>query len=368
MRVLIVPDKFKGSLTASQVAKSISVGLRLVWPKAKITSLPLSDGGEGFVETIVNARHGRIATCKTVDPLGKPCRAHYGLLPDGTAIVGLTEASGLWRVPAKQRNPGTTSVLGTGQILARLVKEGCPRIILGIGGSATTDGGIGLASPLGYRFLDKKGNAIPLHGEGLAKLAEIVPPKQKITTEFIVATDVDNPLYGPNGASFQFAAQKGATPAQIKRLDAHLKLLAEVAKKSLGHSAHQSPGAGAAGGCGYGLITFLRAKRVTGFDLFRQWTTLDALIAKHDLVITGEGCLDKTSTQGKGPWAVAHLAKKHGKPVWALCGGCRLQPSKTPFAQIGEILPHAPNLFTAQKRGAFYLRHIARDLAQNWRV
>lgn len=368
MRVLIVPDKFKGSLTSAQVAKSIALGLRVVWPKAKITTLPLSDGGEGFVETLVNARHGRIASLKTTDPLGKPCRAHYGILPDGTAVVGLTEASGLWRVPFKQRNPGTVTVVGTGTLLAKLVANGCPRIIIGIGGSATTDGGIGLAAPLGFKFLDKKGASIPLHGEGLGKLAQIITPTQKIKTEFIVATDVDNPLYGPNGAAFQFAAQKGASPAQIRRLDQHLKQLAEVAKKSLGHSAHAEAGAGAAGGCGYGLITFLKAKRVTGFDLFRQWTTLDALIDKHDLIITGEGCLDKTSTQGKGPWAVAQLAKKHGKPVWALCGGCHLQKSKTPFAAIGEILPHAPNLATAQKRGAFYLRHITQDLAQNWRA
>lgn len=365
MRVLIVPDKFKGSLTATQAAKSIAIGIRAVKPKAKITQLPLSDGGEGFVETIVQARHGRMASMKTLDPLGKPCRAHYGILPDGTAVVGLTEASGLWRVPLKKRNPGTVTVVGTGQILAKLVENGCPRIILGIGGSATTDGGLGLAAPLGFRFLDKKGNAIPLHGEGLGKLAQIIPPKNKIKTEFIVATDVDNPLYGPNGAAFQFGPQKGATPAQVRRLDAHLKQLAVVAKESLGHSGHAEAGAGAAGGCGYGLITFLKAKRVTGFDLFRQWTALDALIAKHDLVITGEGCMDKTSTQGKGPWAVAHLAKKHGKPVWAICGACRLPKGKTPFAAITEILPHAPNLVTAQKRGAFYLRQITQDLARS---
>ncbi len=364
MRVLIVPDKFKGSLTSAQVAKSIALGLRLAWPKVHVTTLPLSDGGEGFVETIVAAKRGRIASIKTIDPLGKPCRAHYGLLPDGTAVVGLTEASGLWRVPNKRRNPGTTSVVGTGQIIAKLIQQKCPRIIIGIGGSATNDGGIGLAAPLGYQFLDAKGRSIPLNGEGLAKLARIVAPTEKWKTEIIVATDVDNPLYGPNGAACQFGKQKGATPVQIKRLDKNMHHLATVAKKSLGQSQHQESGAGAAGGCGYGLLTFLHAKRVTGFDLFRQWTGLDALILRHDLVITGEGCMDQTSTEGKGPWAVAHLAKRHGKKVWALCGSCKLPKSKTPFADIGEVLPLAHNLVTAQKRGAFYLRHLAHDMAR----
>jgi glycerate 2-kinase len=363
MRVLIVPDKLKGSLNASQASVSIAMGLRSAWPTCKITRVPLSDGGEGFVETIVGARRGKIVSTRTVDPLGKPCRAHYGLLPDGTAVVGLTEASGLWRVPARRRNPGTVTVIGTGKIIEQLVRKGCPRIIIGIGGSATNDGGIGLAVPLGYKFLDKRGRVIPPHGEGLAKLDRIVPPTQKWKTEFIVATDVDNPLYGPNGAAFQFAAQKGANAAQVRRLDQYLKILATVAKKSLGHSEHEQPGAGAAGGCGYGLLTFFGAKRVTGFDLFRQWTALDALIDRHDLVITGEGCLDTTSTQGKGPWAVAQLAKKHGKPVWAICGSCKLQKSRTPFAKIAQIMDVAPNLVMAQKRGAFYIRRIAHALA-----
>lgn len=365
MRVLIVPDKFKGSLDASQVAASLAMGLRTVWPKAKITRLPLSDGGEGFVETIVRARGGKIATLKTTDPQGRPCRAHYGLLPDGTAVVGLTEASGMWRVPMLRRNPGTLCTTGTGTILSRLIEQGCKRVIVGLGGSATNDGGIGLAAPLGFQFLDKKGRAIPLHGDGLSRLAKIVSPKKPVTMEFIVATDVDNPLYGPNGAAFQFAKQKGATPAHIRQLDKNLRQLAHVTETSLGHSSHTSPGAGAAGGCGYGLMTFLRAKRVTGFDLFRKWTALDELIERHDLIITGEGCLDTTSTQGKGPWAVAQLAKHKGKPVWAVCGSCRLEKKRTPFAAIGQVISLAPDLATAQKRGAFYLRHVVRDLAGN---
>jgi glycerate kinase len=236
-------------------------------------------------------------------------------------------------------------------------------MIIGLGGSATNDGGIGLAIPSGFRFLDRRGRDIPPHGEGLVRLDRIIPPSSIRSIKLIVATDVENPLFGAEGAAFQYAAQKGAKPIQVRRLDRHLRHLAKVAQSSLGFSQHRQLGAGAAGGCGYGLMTFLGAQRQSGFELFRTWSKLDQLIDQHDLVITGEGCLDRTSVQGKGPWAVAQLARQRGKPVWAICGSCRLDLVQTPFTQIGQVISVARDLTHAQRRAATHVRALAKALA-----
>ena len=364
MRVLIIPDKFKGSLKALQAAQAIERELKACRPGIRTTLLPLSDGGDGFVETMTLARQGSIHTVSGSDVLGRRCLGRYGLLGDGTAIVDIAELSGLRRVPPGQRNPETTTNLGTGRLLARLVQAGARRILIGLGGSATTDGGIGLIAPLGFQFLDRRGNPLPPIGASLPLIDRIVPPEKSIRTEFIVATDVNNPLYGPRGASAQFGPQKGATPAQVRRQDAALRHFAEVVRRSLGHSSHTRPGAGAAGGCGYGLMTFLGARRVAGFDIFREWSSLDELIKTHDLIITGEGALDETSVSGKGPWEVAKLARSEGKQVWAICGICRLPARvRRPFDEVAELVSFAPSAEKAQRHAARYVRAATRELA-----
>jgi glycerate kinase len=338
LRVLIAPDKFKGTLTSEAAAMAIEKGLRRAWPKVKTTRLMLTDGGEGFMELMVRQTGGRLRSARTVDAAGRPCRAQWGVLGNGrTAVVGLTSASGIAQLPERLRNPERTTNLGTGELLARAVAEGYEEVLIGLGGSATTEGGISLAKALGYWFIDKDGVEIELNGGSLALLDRIIPPPKLAKTRFVVATDVDNPLYGQKGAAYQFAPQKGADAAMVKRLDAGLRRLARIVKCDLGKDLSQEPGAGAAGGCGYGLMAFFDAKRENGFQLVRRLTGLDALIRGHDLVITGEGCFDRTSLLGKAPAQLGELARKLRRPVWALCGRIALPLARSPFDRMGAL-------------------------------
>jgi glycerate kinase len=337
-RVLIAPDKFKGTLTSEAAAKAIERGLRRAWPKVKTTRLMLTDGGEGFMELMVRRTGGRLRSARTVNAAGRPCRAKWGVLGNGrTAVIGLTSASGIAQLPAHLRNPEKTSNLGTGKLIALAMREGCREILVGLGGSATTEGGISLAAAIGYGFIDKDSVEIPLIGCGMAKLTRIIPPSKMPEARFIVATDVDNPLYGPRGAARQFGPQKGADPAMVARLDAGLRQLARIVKRDLRKDCAMKPGAGAAGGCGYGLMVFFNAKRENGFQLIRRLTKLDALIRKHDLVITGEGCFDRTSLLGKAPAQLGELARRLKRPVWALCGRVDLPLSRSPFDRIAAL-------------------------------
>jgi glycerate kinase len=335
LRVLIAPDKFKGTLTSEAAAKAIERGLRRAWPKVKTTRFALTDGGEGFMELMVRQTGGRLRAARTVDAALRPCQAKWGVLGNGrTAVIGLTSASGIAQLPARLRNPEKTSNLGTGRLIALAVKEGYREILVGLGGSATTEGGISLAAAIGYKFNDKDSKEIDLNGLGLANLTQIILPRRMPKTRFIVATDVDNPLYGPRGAAHQFAPQKGADPAMVERLDAGLRRLARIVKRDLGKDCAKKPGAGAAGGCGYGLMAFFNAKRENGFQLVRRLTRLDAIIQRHNLVITGEGCFDRTSLLGKGPAQLGKLARRLKRPVWALCGRVDLPRSCAPFDRI----------------------------------
>ena len=337
-RILIAPDKFKGTLSTDAAARAIERGVKRAWPKAKTTRLSLTDGGEGFVELMVEATGGRIRNTKTVDAAWRPCRATWGVLGNGrTAVIGLANASGIAQLPAHLRNPEKTTNLGTGLLLAEAVKQGYREILVGLGGSATTEGGISLATAIGYRFLDGQGHDIPLDGAGLARLARIEAPKSLPKARFIVATDVGNPLFGPKGAAHQFAPQKGADAEAVARLEAGLRRLAKIVRRDLGRDVAGEPGAGAAGGCGYGLMAFFNAKRENGFELVRRLVKLDALIRGHDLVITGEGCFDRTSLLGKAPAELGLLARKLKRPVWALCGRVNLPPSKLPFDRIAAL-------------------------------
>lgn len=366
-KFLVSPDKFRASLSAAQAAHAIKMGILAVDKDALIDEVTMTDGGDGFVDTIAKAeKNAKIIRLKTIDPTGQTLTAKCALLNDDCALVGLSEASGLNLVSDPDRNPMKLTNIGTGQILAKLVERGYKTIIVGVGGSATNDGGIGLLIPLGFRFLDAEGKDIEPNGEGLAKLDKILPPQNKISTKFIVATDVENPLFGENGAAYKFALQKGAKKEDLPLLDANLRKLAQVSKKCFGTSAHDAQGAGSAGGCGYAMINFLDAKRVSGFDLFAKHTNLDARIKAADVVVTGEGIFDETSADGKGPYALAKLAAKYKKPVWIFCGNSDIDESGLAKmglsnVKIGRLAPLAANQLEALNRAPKYLAQLTKD-------
>jgi len=263
------------------------------------------------------------------------------MLGDGrTAVIGLSEASGLAHLPKNLRRADHTNNIGTGRLIAAALHAGYREILVGLGGSATTEGGVSLAAAIGFRFLDQRGREISLDGAGLAQLDRIEPPAKMPRAKFVVATDVGNPLFGAKGAAYQFAPQKGANPAMVRTLDAGLRRLARIVKRDLGRDLAQEPGAGSAGGCGYGLMAFFHAKRVDGFQLIREYAGLDALIRAHDLIVTGEGSFDRTSLLGKGPAQLGTLARKLGRPAWALCGRTETSPKHAPFDRLEGLPPH----------------------------
>ncbi|MEI9998659.1 MAG: glycerate kinase [Verrucomicrobiota bacterium] len=337
-RVLIAPDKFKGTLTSDQAARAIERGLRRAWPGVKTTRFTLTDGGDGFVEFMVRATGGSFRTLRTIDAAGRPIRARWGVLGDGrTAVVGLTNASGIAHLPSALCNPEKTTNLGTGKILALAVKGGFREILIGLGGSATTEGGISLAAGIGYQFIDKDWHRLEPNGENLEKLHRIIPPLDKPKPRFVVATDVEIGLYGRHGAAHRFGPQKGADPAMVRRLDAGLQRLARIVKRDLGSDLAREPGAGAAGGCGYGLMTFFGARREDGFQLVRRTTKLDRIVRAHDLVITGEGSFDRTSLHGKAPAQLGALARRLGRPAWALCGRVEIAEKGSGFERLAGL-------------------------------
>lgn len=369
-KFLIVPDKFRTSLSASQASHAIKMSVLAYDKNATISEFSMTDGGDCFVDTIARAKEGaKIIRLKTIDPTGQTLTAKCAIMDEESALVGLTEASGLNLISPQDRNPGKLTTIGTGEIIAKLVERGYKTITVGVGGSASNDGGIGLLIPLGFKFLDANGKEIEPNGFGLEKLDRIVPPATPIKAKFIVATDVTNPLFGKDGAALQFAEQKGATKEEAEKLDANLRKLAQVAKKCLGKSCHDEPGAGAAGGCGYAMMTFLGAKRVSGFDLFAKATNLESHIKNCHVVITGEGKFDASSANGKGPYALAKLAAKYKKPVWILCGVSEftekdLADHKLTNVKIGQILPLAPNPLEALNRAPRYLAQMTKEFIE----
>ena len=332
MRILLAPDSFKGSLTASQVAASMERGIKKILPRAQTVKLPLSDGGEGLVDALVGATGGKILGQQVTGPLGKWVDACWGILGDGkTGVIEMAAASGLTLLPPEQRNPMLTTTFGTGELIQAALRHGCTRLIVGIGGSATNDGGVGMAQALGIRFLDKQGNSLPFGGGQLYQLARIAkgglePAMQKVS--LLVACDVDNPLTGPQGASTVYGPQKGADSEMILHLDNGLKHLARIIHKDLGLEVEHIPGAGAAGGLGAGLMAFLGGELTPGIELVMNLVGLEKELATCDLVFTGEGQLDAQSVFGKVPVGVARRARNHGLPVIALAG------SVTPEAEV----------------------------------
>ena len=324
MKVIVAPNSFKGSLSASQAAAAIAQGVRQALPDAEVVEIPVADGGEGTVEALVSARQGIYREVKVEGPLGDPVRASYGLIDEGrTAVVELASASGLTLIPSERRDPRQASTYGFGQLLEAARRQGLASIIAGIGGSATNDGGAGMAQALGYRLLDAGGRDLPRGGAALAQLDRIDPsgfdPGWR-SVSVMVACDVTNPLTGPQGASYVYGPQKGADPDAVRELDQALSHFAEVIEHDLGRQVADIPGAGAAGGAGAGLVAFLDARLVRGAPLVVDASGFDQALQGAGLVITGEGRVDGQTAFGKAPGEVARRAKAAGIQTLLLAG------------------------------------------------
>ena len=324
MKIVVAIDSFKGSLSTQEAAKAIREGARRACPEAEVYTSPLADGGEGTAEALTAALGGETVSLTVRDPLGRPVTATYGFVAEtSTAVMEMAAAAGLPLLSAEERNPLETSTYGVGQMIADAMEKGAHRFLLGIGGSATNDGGLGMLKALGFAFLDKDGRPI---GEGARALKDLHTIEAKNAhpllagCEFLVACDVQNPLCGENGCSAVFSPQKGAKDEDIPRMDEWLAAYAEKTKALLPHADPSLPGSGAAGGLGFALCSYLNATLASGVSLVLDVTRLAAHVKDADLVITGEGRLDSQSAMGKAPIGVAKLAKEFCKPVVAFCG------------------------------------------------
>jgi len=322
VRVLVAPDKFKGSLSAREVAGAVAAGLGEL-PGVIVDCCPVADGGEGFFEALA-ARPELVDGIR--DPLGRPVRARCGWLEGGAAVIEMSEASGLHRLAATERDPWQASTFGTGQLILHVASRGAARVLVGLGGSATNDAGAGAAAALGWQFLTSDGEPLEPRPSNFLAIERIEPPEEGTLPAIVAACDVGNPLLGPEGASRVYARQKGADERMIGYLELALAHLAELVADQLGVDHRELAGAGAAGGLGYGLATFCEAALVPGFALVAEALHIEERIAASDLVVTGEGRLDAQTLHGKAPIQVARLAKKLGKPVAILCGQ-REQPA-----------------------------------------
>jgi glycerate kinase len=325
MRIIVAPDSFKGSVSALGVAEAMERGIHAVFPEADVIKVPIADGGEGTVEALVAATAGRLMHTTVRGPMGVPLSAHWGVSGDGlTAFIEMASASGLPLVPKELRDPRIASTFGTGELMKAALDAGLRRLVVGIGGSATNDGGSGMARALGVRFLDAGGRELPEGGAALVRLARIdlsgLDPRLA-EASILVACDVDNPLCGPRGASAVYGPQKGATPQVVAELDGALAVMAAVATSATGRDIALSPGAGAAGGLGAGLLFFTPASLRPGVSIVLETTGFEVLIQGADLVITGEGRTDFQTAMGKAPVGVAEVARRHGVPVICLSGG-----------------------------------------------
>jgi glycerate kinase len=324
MRILIAPDKFKGCLSALEVARAMERGIKKVDSSIETIICPMADGGEGTVETLVEATGGQIITLDVTGPLGEKVEAHYGILGDGkTAVIEMASASGLWLVPQEKRNPLLTTTYGTGELIKDALRREVEKILIGIGGSATNDGGMGAAQALGVKFYGEDGQELGLGGRELGRIAKMDPSGldwrvKKVEVE--VACDVENPLYGPRGAAYVYAPQKGATPEMVDFLDRGLAHYARKIKEYLGKEIKDVPGSGAAGGLGGGLLAFLDARLRPGVEIVKDVVGFREKLKGVQLLVTGEGALDEQTLSGKTPIGVAREAREAHIPTIAFAG------------------------------------------------
>ena len=321
MNVTVAIDSFKGSLSSLEAGHAAAEGICRAFPDAQVVVRPLADGGEGTTDALVAGLGGEVATVEVSGPTGAPVLAKYGLLPKGVAVMEMAQAAGITLIPSAERDPLRTTTYGVGEMIRDAMTRGARKFIVGIGGSATNDGGAGMLQALGFRLTDASGVDLPRGGAALSRLARLETPSDLplAELEFKVACDVTNPLCGSSGASAVFGPQKGATPEMVRTLDAALARFADVVEARTG-SFRDHPGAGAAGGLGFAFGALLGAKLVPGVELILSETDFETYVKSSDVVVTGEGRLDGQTVMGKAPIGVARLAKRWGKPVLAFSG------------------------------------------------
>ncbi|UYV50744.1 glycerate kinase [Priestia megaterium] len=370
MKIVIAPDSFKESLTALRVCEAVEKGIKTHFPNAGISKVPMADGGEGTVQSLVDATGGEIIQTRVTGPLGKEVEAFYGILGDRkTAVIEMAAASGLHHVPVDKRNPLITTTRGTGELILKALDHKVKHIIIGIGGSATNDGGAGMAKALGAKLLDANGAEIKEGGGSLDQLTAIDLTNldsrlAKVKVE--VACDVDNPLTGETGASAVFGPQKGATPDMVRQLDRNLAHYAAVIKKEMDIHIQNVPGAGAAGGLGGGLLAFLSAELKPGVDIVIEATQLESYIKDANLVITGEGRIDGQTIYGKTPIGVAKTAKKHSVPVIAIAGSIGVGSEAVyehGISALFSVVPGAVTLSEAMEKADENIERTAKNVA-----
>ncbi len=348
MKIVIAPDKFKGSLPASEAAAALGRGFKRIWPQAEIALCPIADGGEGTARAMRDALGGEWITRTVRGPLGAPVQAGYAWIPGAavpTAVIEMSEASGLVLVPQAERRAREANTFGTGELMRDAMERGAKRIIVGLGGSATTDGGAGMAAALGYDFLTSDGEPMEQPAPcNLLALERIENRNVPDLPEIIAACDVQNPLLGPRGSAQVFAPQKGADARDIEALELALEHLAELAVRDLEleRGFENTPGAGAAGGLGFGLLTFCNASIRPGFDLIAEILGLEEAVAGADLVVTAEGSLDMQTLDGKGPAGIAMLARRYRKPVIAFGGRVSNDPRLAELFDAALPIPNGP--------------------------
>lgn len=363
MKILVAPDKFRGSLEAAEVCDAVKQGVLQAYPDAEVTTIPLADGGEGTSAILTSQANGRQVNLTVTDPLGRPLQAVYGISEDEkVAFIEMAAASGLALLSIHERNPLLTSTYGTGELIRDALDRGVSKIILGIGGSATTDGGIGMAGALGYTFFGADGEKLVPNGGALGHIHSIDASQRDPrldNTSIIIACDVTNPLYGENGAAYIYGPQKGATPAMVPMLDEGLANLARVASEAFGRDVSGTPGAGAAGGLGAGCMWFLSATLKDGISIVMEQCNVPGLIAQSDLVITGEGKVDEQTLSGKVVKGLAGLCQDHGVPLAVVCGTLQItarQAQEAGMTYVTSVLNRPMDLNAAQTEAAGLIR------------
>ncbi|AUD00907.1 glycerate kinase [Spirosoma pollinicola] len=366
MKILLAPDKFKGSLTASVVCAAMTEGIRLANPTAEVIAVPMADGGEGTAEVLTQVTGGNWYTTTVQDPIGRPVDAGYGISGDGTtAYIEMAQASGLRLLHPSDYNPFQTNTFGTGELMQQAINQGVNHIVLGIGGSATNDAGTGMAAALGWRFMDESDREMRPCGGNLSDIRSILPPESPWAGVVDVACDVTNPLVGQQGATFIYGPQKGAKPDDLPVLDAGMTHLAELIHKQFGLNLAMMPGAGAAGGLGAGTVLFLNAHLTEGVNLLIKHTQLAEKMAGADLVLTGEGRIDNQTLQGKLIAGITRLANEQRVPVIALCGSLQLTPDELitlGLTSAFSIMPGPASLDDAIANAADYVKQMTFQL------
>ena len=352
MKVVIAIDSFKGSLSSLEAGEAAKRGILKSNPQAQVEIRPLADGGEGTVEALVQGMGGRICKVTVTGPLGNPVEAEYGIVGENTAVIEMSAAAGITLVPDQMRNPLYTTTYGVGEMIKDAIEKGCRRFLVGIGGSATNDGGIGMLQALGYGFLDQEGNEVPLGARGLERLAVI--EKKKVLPEledceFRIACDVVNPLCGSQGSSAVYGPQKGADAEMIHKMDKWMEAYAELAGKSFPQADPKKPGTGAAGGLGFAFLTFTNSVLESGIQIILEETGLEEYVKEADVVVTGEGRLDGQTAMGKAPVGVAGLAKKYGKTVIAFAGSVTRDAVKCNEKGIDAFFPVIRGISTLEE-------------------